>query len=87
MFVAEQISPLRRPTAFAMSHPKRRYEAKVQAKTVEFLDQAIQFNFHTGEKGFDLDMTMGEAKMCFAANAELIEAAQTGALKDLYAQF
>jgi hypothetical protein len=70
-----------------MSLPKRRYEGKVQEKTLEFLDKAIEFNFHTGEIGFSLDMTMGEAKMCFAANKELIEAAQTGALKELYAQF
>lgn len=74
---------VRMPSRYAQSEDSKKYEDVVQQKTLEFLKSRFGYNLFDPEKGFHLDLTVGEIKKLAFASQKNFDRAESGELQEI----
>ena len=84
-FVPNEVkTQIRFPKAFATSQQNLRYLDRVREQTLLFLKDNVKGNLFNGTDEVELNTTLGEAEVLFAANDNVNELAESGNLKQLH---
>ena len=75
----------RMPTAYAASTPKATYRNDIEGETIRFLTENLKVNYFNPEKGFTLDLKLGECELLFGSKTAFKEVAESGELDRIHA--
>lgn len=74
---------VRMPATFARPKASKKYDVEVQDKIIDYLKAKFTHNLFDPEKGFHLDLTVGEIKQMMRASNRSFERAGTGEIQTI----
>lgn len=74
---------VRMPATFARPKASKQYDAEVQGKIIDYLKAKFSHNLFDPEKGFHLDLTVGEIKQMMRASNRSFERAASGEIQQI----
>lgn len=72
------------PSALAMSTPKATYRNSVEEETVRFLTENLKLNYFNPQKGFSMDLTLGECELIYGSKTAFKDVAESGELERIH---